>query len=71
MIRAPRVRTIAKGKYVHKCPKAELDNGKVVYSIDLRDVRVMASAEGYAMVRRLGCIPYVCLIEELETSEKP
>lgn len=32
---------------------------------ELRDVRVMAVAEGYAMVRRKGAIPYVCSVTEL------
>ena len=32
---------------------------------DHRRVRVMAVAESYAMVRRLGCAPYLCKVEEL------
>lgn len=33
---------------------------------DLREVRVMAVAEGYAMVRRKGAIPYVARVNEIE-----
>lgn len=29
------------------------------------DVRVIAIAEGYAMVRRKGAVPFVCTVKEL------
>ena len=29
------------------------------------EVRVMAIAEGYAMVRRRGAVPFVCQVKEL------
>lgn len=35
-----------------------------------RDVRVMAVAEGYAMVRRPGAVPYVCHVQEIEQPNK-
>lgn len=31
------------------------------------EVRVMAEAEGWAMVRRKGCAPFVCRSKELAT----
>ena len=30
------------------------------------EVRVMAVAEGYAMVRRPKCLPFVCSVKDLE-----
>lgn len=33
---------------------------------DRRNVEVMATAGGYAMVRRKGYIPYVCGVHELQ-----
>jgi len=30
------------------------------------EVRVMAEAEGYAMVRRKGAVPFVCQVKELK-----
>ena len=29
------------------------------------EVRILAEAEGYAMVRRKGCMPYVASVKEL------
>ena len=34
------------------------------------EVRVMAAAEGYAMIRRRGAIPFVCKMKELEEMGK-
>ena len=34
------------------------------------EVRVMAVADGYAMVRRKGCSPFICKQEELEVVKK-
>ena len=34
-------------------------------TIERRKVRVMAVAEGYAMVRRPGCAPYVANMKDL------
>lgn len=31
------------------------------------EVRVMAEAENYAMVRRKGCVPFVVPVKELST----
>lgn len=36
------------------------------YETERFEVRVMAVAEGYAMVRRKGCMPYVAPVKELE-----
>jgi hypothetical protein len=35
-----------------------------------REVRIMAIAEGYAMVRRKGAMPYICDVKELTQSKK-
>lgn len=40
-------------------------NGKWEYQDREREVRVMARAEGYAMVRLKGCMPYVAPEKEL------
>jgi hypothetical protein len=60
------VTTLKLGKAVHsKSMPDKLINGKWVDKIDEREVRVMAVAEGYAMVRRKGAIPYVCPVKEI------
>lgn len=47
--------------------RAELKLGSTVHQKAERwDVRVMAVAEGYAMVRRKGCMPFVATFRELE-----
>ena len=53
------------GKATHYARVYELKDGKTQCSLDLRKVRVMAVAEGYAMVRRKGAMPYVCSIKEI------
>ena len=53
------------GKALHYAMVYGLKNGKMETSTDLREVRVMAVAEGYAMVRRKGAMPYVCSIKEI------
>lgn len=50
-----------------KCHRIE--QGRWVVADDKRKVRVMARAEGYAMVRRPGCAPYV--VSEKELSPPP
>lgn len=37
------------------------------YKTEIRSVRVMATAEGYAMVRFKGAAPFVCREKELST----
>lgn len=34
------------------------------------EVRVLAAAEGWAMVRRKGCSPFICGVKELEAVKK-
>lgn len=41
-------------------------NGQWEYELMRYDVRVMAVADGYAMVRRRGCIPFTELVKNLE-----
>ena len=54
------------GPAVHVARHIESVYGhKAEWVEELRDVRVMAIAEGYAMVRRKGAIPYVCNVDEL------
>jgi len=38
-------------------------------SVDRIKVRIMAIAEGYAMVRRKGAMPFVCNVKDLEYDE--
>lgn len=53
----------------HNKPKLSLQHGKFVSGVDAREVRVMAVAENYAMVRRAGAFPYVAPIRELVFKE--
>lgn len=53
------------GRALHYAIVYEVKNGKIEAVTDLRDVRVMAVSEGYAMVRRKGAMPYVCSIKEI------
>jgi hypothetical protein len=39
--------------------------------IDRREVRILAIAEGHAMIRRKGAVPYICPVGELELPEMP
>jgi len=57
--------TLKPGKAIHHAPVARVSNGIVSIVIDDRDVRIMSVAEGYAMVRRKGAMPYVCMADEL------
>ena len=41
--------------------------GKIVQEISKIEVRVMAIAEGYAMVRRKRAMPFVCNVKDLES----
>lgn len=43
----------------------------LVNGVELAVVEVMAVADGYAMVRRKACIPFVCMIRDIETPDKP
>lgn len=54
-------------KYAHHYQTIE--DGKFVEKINYFDVRVMATAEDYAMVRRSGCLPFVCSVKHLEMIE--
>jgi hypothetical protein len=40
------------------------------YAEERREVRVMVRAEGYAMVRRKGCMPYVVPEKELQPAKE-
>jgi hypothetical protein len=44
-------------------------NGKWVNETTPIDVRVMARAEGYAMVRRKGCLPFAVSEKQLRPSK--
>ena len=37
---------------------------------EVRVVKLMALAEGYAMVRRKGCMPYICQASRLKPVEQ-
>jgi hypothetical protein len=56
----------SKGKATHNKPVLVLDPLKgFVRETERRQVRILAVAEGYAMVRRPRAVPYVCPIKEL------
>ena len=42
------------------------DGKRWTHKVERRDVRLMAVSDGWAMVRRPGCVPYVCRAKELE-----
>lgn len=52
--------------YIHRCvtPKSFKD-GQWTYATENRDVILMATCRGYAMVRRPRCAPYVCMVNDL------
>ncbi len=54
------------GPAIHNYKTTVVVDGKWSEEIERRVVRVMAIAEGYAMVRQKGCIPYVAPLKELE-----
>lgn len=54
---------------IHNNPTVQLLNGKFVKGVDPREVRVMAIAENFAMVRRKGAMPYVAPVRELVFNE--
>ena len=43
----------------------KFDGKRWSYIVELRDVEVMAISGKYAMVRRKGALPYVCMVKEL------
>lgn len=51
--------------FTYHRPCFESVNGKIERIIKPEQVRVMARAEGYAMVRRKGCLPFVVKEKEL------
>lgn len=50
---------------IHNAPRVVLKDGRFTNVIEPRQVRVMAEAEGYAMVRVKGGMPYVAPINQL------
>ena len=51
--------------WVNKMPK-KYEKGEWKYDIEKIEVIVMTIIEGYAMVRRKGCMPFVVLANKLE-----
>lgn len=51
---------------IHHFQTMEIVGGKFTPVVQPRRVRVMVIAEGYAMVRRPGAMPYVASAKELE-----
>lgn len=47
-----------------KNPKS-FDGSKWTHDVEQRDVVLLAVSGVYAMVRRPGCMPYVCTIKDL------
>lgn len=54
---------------IHHAKRVAVVDGRIVGVTDPRKVRVMAIAEGYAMVRRRGAMPYVASVKELEFND--
>ena len=53
------------GKHIsHICSSPESFH-KWAYSVERRDVILLALSGKWAMVRRPGCVPYVCEVSEL------
>lgn len=50
--------------------KPIIKDGKIVDDMEMFEVRIMAIAEGYAMVRRKGCFPFICKVEEFTPQSK-
>jgi hypothetical protein len=50
---------------IYNRSRVDIEGGKFVEKIERCAVRVMVRAEGYAMVRRPGCIPFTVREEEL------
>lgn len=50
---------------VHAATRYEVVNNKCTRVVELRNVVVLAIVGTHAMVRRPGCIPYVCATKEL------
>lgn len=64
--------TIRLGRATHNRPQSELRAGRMVKLDPIPfEVRVMAIAEGYAMIRHKGCMPFVVSEKELSQPEKP
>lgn len=57
------------GPAIHNARECKLVDGRFIHTPVPREVRVMATCEGYAMVRRKGAMPYVASVKELE--QKP
>lgn len=55
---------LGKAIYIHTLPT--IRDGKWVSVTDEFEVRIMAIAEGYALVRRKGCMPFACSVEDLK-----
>ncbi len=54
-----------KGKAIYTRTFPIIVDGKFIQRTVEWEVRVMAIAENYAMVRRKGCMPFVCALAEL------
>lgn len=53
------------GPAIHRVEVLNVVKGAFDWGKEARPVRIMALAEGYAMVRRKGSIPYVAPIKDL------
>ena len=57
----------AKDKAIWLCTRPTAFNGsKWSHETTEIEVRIMAIVDGYAMIRRKGCIPFVCSVKELK-----
>ncbi len=54
-----------KGKAILTKSSPAIVDGKIIQEVSTFEVRVMAVAENYAMVRRKGAMPFVCNVKDL------
>lgn len=54
------------GEAIYIQTKPAIKDGKFIPVTDEFEVRVMVIAEGYAMVRRKGCMPFACSVKDLK-----
>lgn len=53
-------------KYIQNASVCRVVDFKIVHDTDKREVKLLAIAGKYAMVRRPHAMPYVCCVSELE-----
>lgn len=60
---------VKKQPMILRRPVIVAKGGKLVAEIEELEVRLMAQADGYAMVRRKGCAPFVVMVKQLREKD--